>query len=73
MVSESRRKARVNWPIKRAKLEDENQDTSGLELSPEERLAMMWKLAQQLWSLSGKPFPDYRRSEMPGTLQRKPQ
>jgi hypothetical protein len=38
--------------------------------TPEERLAMMWPLAVEAFSLSGRTMPDYRRGEAPVTLRR---
>lgn len=40
--------------------------------TPEERLATMWQLALDSWSLSGLPLPDYARTAMPGRLIRSP-
>ncbi len=31
---------------------------------------MMWELASQAWSLSGRPFPDYPRERTPGRVVR---
>jgi hypothetical protein len=36
----------------------------------EERLATMWQLALDAWSLSGEPLPVYERETMPGRLIR---
>ena len=36
----------------------------------EERLAMMWPLAVEAFSLSGRPMPAYRRAEAPVALRR---
>jgi hypothetical protein len=38
--------------------------------TPEERLATMWPLALDAWSLSGAPLPDYERATIPGRLIR---
>jgi hypothetical protein len=38
--------------------------------TPEERLAMVWPLTVEAFSLSGSPMPDYRRVEAPVILRR---
>ena len=38
--------------------------------TPEERLAAMWPLALEAFSLAGRPLPDYARTEAPVTLRR---
>ncbi|MCG5051486.1 MAG: hypothetical protein KA712_00865 [Myxococcales bacterium] len=37
---------------------------------PGELVAMVWRLTQDAWAMSGMPYPDYSRSEMPGRLIR---
>ena len=41
--------------------------------SPEERLTMMWELAERGWVLAGRSFPDYDRENIPGQVLRKDQ
>jgi hypothetical protein len=56
---------RKTWPVRLYRLgEEPGDDQTGLN-SPEERLAMMWDLAVDAWSLSGRPIPDYSRHETP--------
>ena len=71
---EKRARARATWPVRRSSLEQEgaNDDLSATT-TPEERLAMMWPLALEAWSLTGRPLPSYTRAEMPGRLLRPPQ
>jgi hypothetical protein len=38
--------------------------------TPEERLAMMWPLALEAFSLAGRSMPAYRRAEAPVALRR---
>lgn len=38
----------------------------------EDRLAMMWGLAQEAWAVAGLPIPDYRRADAPGQMFRGP-
>jgi len=37
----------------------------GASTTAEDRLEMMWPLALEAWSLTGRPLPDYVRSTMP--------
>lgn len=60
-----RRAARRNWPIRVYKLGQEPPDDLSATTTAEERLAMMWPLARQVWAFTGRPFPSYKRSEMP--------
>jgi hypothetical protein len=34
----------------------------------EERIAMMWPLALDAWTTSGRALPDYGRQDMPGRV-----
>ena len=36
----------------------------------EERLASMWQLALDAWSIRGERLPDYERAQIPGRLIR---
>jgi len=38
--------------------------------SADERLSMMWPLALEAFSLSGRPLPEYRRADAPVALRR---
>ena len=31
---------------------------------------MVWLLSARMWELTGRPFPSYRRDEMPGQVIR---
>lgn len=44
--------------------EEPGDDQSGLNTA-EERLAMMWELAREAWSLTGRPLPEYPRHATP--------
>jgi hypothetical protein len=60
---------RGNWSVVRYDLGAEPDD--GIrEASVEERLNMMWPLALDAWASSGKPLPQYERSEIPAKLTR---
>lgn len=38
--------------------------------TPEVALASMWRLACETWAMSGRPWPDYTRANMPGRVIR---
>jgi hypothetical protein len=59
---------RKNWPIRRFRLGSEPNDDLSAMTTPEERLEMMWALAEEAWTLTGQPFPRYSRSETPVRL-----
>jgi hypothetical protein len=61
---------RKSWPVRVYRLGAEPPDDLRATTTPEERLAMMWPLAVEAFSLSGRPMPDYRRVEAPVTLRR---
>lgn len=61
---ESERQA---WPVVQRTLRDPERDVL-VPGTPEERVAMVWPLTLSAWSLSGRPLPTDRRSEMPGRL-----
>jgi len=70
--SESERAlARASWPIRRVELEAEGADEDlSATTTAEQRLQMMWRLAEDAWALAGRPVPSYARSEMPGRVLR---
>jgi hypothetical protein len=57
--------ARGAWPVRVFRLGDEPGDDLSRSTTAAERLAMMWVLARDAWSLSGRPLPDYPREETP--------
>jgi hypothetical protein len=60
-----RAKQRHGWPLRAYPLGGEPGDDLSATTTAEERLAMMWPLAVEAWTLAGRPMPDYSRSEMP--------
>jgi hypothetical protein len=40
--------------------------------SPEVALASIWRLSCECWAMSGRPWPDYTRANMPGRVLRSP-
>ena len=59
------RARRQSWPVRRYRLGSEPSDDLSDVTTAEERLAMMWPLALEAWSLAGKRLPPYERSEAP--------
>ena len=62
---EARRTARARWPVRKFRLEDAPGPDLSATTTAEERLAMMWPLACEAWSLTGRAIPDYPRDRMP--------
>lgn len=62
---ESRAAARSDWPVRKMRLRDEPGDDLSAKTTAEERLAMMWPLAVEAWSLTGRPMPNYERQDAP--------
>lgn len=69
-TSDSRRRDRKHWPVRVFRLGDEPSDDLSRTTTAEERLAMMWELAERAWRLAGREIPEYRRSEIPGKVLR---
>jgi hypothetical protein len=62
--------ARSTWPVRRFRLGEEPGDDLSDSTTPEERLAMMWELAVEAWTLAGREVPDYDRRLAPGRVTR---
>jgi hypothetical protein len=69
-TSDSRRRGRKHWPVRVFRLGDEPSDDLSSSTTAEQRLAMMWELAERGWRLAGREIPEYRRSEIPGKVLR---
>jgi len=57
--------ARSAWPVAVYRLGDEPGDDQSRQNTAEQRLAMMWDLAREAWSLTARPLPDYPRDATP--------
>lgn len=57
--------------MRRFKLGEETDDLSAVTTATE-RIAMMWPLAVEAWSLAGLSIPDYTRKTLPGRILRGP-
>jgi len=70
--SEQRRAARGTWRVVKTTLTAPEQPQA--PQSPAAALGMMWQLALDAWSMTGRPLPDYPRSRIPvrlATIQNK--
>lgn len=68
--AEARHRARARWPVRVFRLGEEPSDDLSDRTTAEERLAMMWPLAVDAWTTSGREFPEYPRHRMPGRVIR---
>jgi len=57
--------SRAHWPVRVYRLGEEPEDDLIETSTPEQRLAMIWELSLDAWTLSGRPFPEYSRAEAP--------
>jgi hypothetical protein len=62
--------SRRDWPIRVYHLGEEPSDDLSACTSPEQRIEMVWELTRRMWTLSGRPWPDYPRAAMPGRVIR---
>jgi hypothetical protein len=72
--SDARRRraaARRSWPVRRYALGSEPSDDLSASTTAEERLAMVWPLTLEAWSLAGLPIPDYDRRNAPVRVVRR--
>jgi hypothetical protein len=63
-------RSRADWPIRRYRLGDEPLDDVSDVTTAAERLASMWRLAQEGWRLAGRELPVYDRASTPTRLYR---
>ncbi len=59
------------WPIRSHNLGEEPLRDALDTSTVDERIAMMWPLAKEGWSVAGKPMPTYARATMPGASLRR--
>lgn len=57
--------SRQAWPIRKYRLGAEPSDDLSDSTTPAQRLEMMWPLALEAWTLTGKPLPDHARVQAP--------
>ncbi|MDX2020925.1 MAG: hypothetical protein SF187_11855 [Deltaproteobacteria bacterium] len=71
MTSKAERAAaRRSWPVRKTTLAQED-DVGLVAGTPSELVAMVWRLTQDAWAMSGAPYPTYSRGDMPGRLIRR--
>jgi hypothetical protein len=57
---------RREWAVRKLRLgDDSTEDDLRVTTTAVQRLAMMWPLAVEAWSLTGRPMPDYERRDAP--------
>jgi hypothetical protein len=61
---------RSTWPVRRHALGAEPSDDLSSTTSAAERIAMMWPLALEAWSLARLPIPTYPRDDPPALFLR---
>ena len=64
-MSNPQRPARSRLPVSIYRLGEEPGDDLSAATTAEERLAMVWPLTLQAWTLSGRPLPTHRRDGLP--------
>jgi len=60
-----RKAQRRSLPIRIYSLGQEPSDDLSSVTTPEQRIAMMWPLTIQAWTLARRPFPEYSRDATP--------
>jgi hypothetical protein len=66
---EARGKARAAWPIHKFRLGEEPPDDAS-NMTPDERVAAVWRITLSAWTLAGNKLPNLPRSQWPGTIVR---
>ena len=69
--AERRRQHASQWPVRRFALGGEPLRDPLDRSTVDERIATMWPLAKEAWSVAGKPIATYERRNMPGKLTRR--
>ena len=73
MSGKAEARDRSGWPVRRVALRSQPPDNLSGSTTAEERLAMMWPLAVEAWTLAGRVLPGYSRNETPVRVLRGPQ
>jgi hypothetical protein len=68
----ARAAARRAWPVRVYRLGEEPPADLSAVTTAEGRLAMMWPLALEAWSVAGRALPTYDRATMPVRVRRMP-
>jgi len=67
---DARRQGRGAWPVRRFRLGEEPGEDLGATTTAEERLAMMWPLALDAFSLGNTPLQALPRPDWPVRVRR---
>jgi hypothetical protein len=71
----ARAAARGAWQIVVHRLHDETEadvpPTATPTVTNAMMVAMVWRMTQDAWAMSGRPIPDYARHEAPGRVVRR--
>jgi hypothetical protein len=51
---------RSQWPTRKIRLEDEGKDSDVSQLTPSERVAMVWELTKTAWTFKDPSFRESR-------------
>jgi len=68
--ADRRRQRASQWPVRRFELGQEPLRDALDRSTVDERIAMMWPLAKEAWSVAGMSIATYDRKSMPGRLTR---
>lgn len=68
--ADRRRQRASQWPLRSFDLGQEPLRDALDRSTVDERLAMMWPLAKEAWSVAGRSIATYERKNMPGRLTR---
>lgn len=62
--------ARANWSVRKFKLGEEPSDDLSAVTTAEERIAMMWPLTVEAWTLAGREISNVPRDQWPVKILR---
>jgi len=62
---DARAAGRATWPVRAYRLGQEPVDDLRTTTSAAERVAMVWQITQDAWSLAGRTIPEYLRHQTP--------
>ena len=68
---EKRASQRAKWPGRKMTLEEAAQQEPAGPVPPAQLFQVMWQLAVDAWTLSGREIPTYSREDAPGKVIRR--
>ena len=57
--------SRAHWPVRVFRPGEEPGDDLSASTTPEARIALVWELSRRMWQLTGRPWPDTPRRNLP--------